>query len=231
VTDIDEEITIHGKGYSNLDQYYKDASGVDRLKSGIKIPFLYLSAINDPFVPLEIIPGEDVTLENENIFIVKTRIGGHLGFYYPGKGCWATNACLSFFESVRINLKTRSNSSKFHKKSSLRAATYLQRSSTTKLTNYFEHVAPDDCPTKNIFRHNSLPIFELPFRMDKTRFFHENRPTGINRNMQYQTKSLRDKKMIPKRAPRREHKSIMRRKSFRISQFSNVHDSYMGGLA
>lgn len=100
VTDIDEEITIHGKGYSNLDQYYKDASGVDRLKSGIKIPFLYLSAINDPFVPLEIIPGEDVTLENENIFIVKTRIGGHLGFYYPGKGCWATNACLSFFESV-----------------------------------------------------------------------------------------------------------------------------------
>ena len=100
VTDIDEEITIHGKGYSDLSQYYSDASGVDRLKRDIKIPFLYINATNDPFVPLEIIPGEETALENENIFIVKTRIGGHLGYYYPGKGCWATRACLSFFDSV-----------------------------------------------------------------------------------------------------------------------------------
>ena len=87
MTDIDKEITIHGKGYSNLNQYYADAtSGVDRLKNDIKIPFLYLNAMNDPFVPPEIIPGDDVALDNENMFIVKTRIGGHLGFYFPGKG-------------------------------------------------------------------------------------------------------------------------------------------------
>uniref|UniRef100_A0A7S2I4B1 AB hydrolase-1 domain-containing protein n=1 Tax=Helicotheca tamesis TaxID=374047 RepID=A0A7S2I4B1_9STRA len=101
VTDIDEALTIHAKGYRDLNQYYNDATSADRLQEHIAIPLLCVTAKNDPFVPVEIIPSKDVALANDNIFIANTKLlGGHIGFWLPGKGCWATKGCLSFLDSV-----------------------------------------------------------------------------------------------------------------------------------
>jgi predicted alpha/beta-fold hydrolase len=101
VTEIDRSITLPSKGYSDIHHYYNDATYIHQLRDSITMPFLCLTAKNDPFVPVDIIPTDDVAADNENIFIVNTpKVGGHIGFWLPGRGCWATRACLSFFDSV-----------------------------------------------------------------------------------------------------------------------------------
>ena len=101
VTDIDKSITIPSKGYNDILHYYNDATYIHQLRDNITMPFLCLTAKNDPFVPVECIPTHEVAADNENVFIVNTpKIGGHIGFWLPGRGCWATRACLSFFDSV-----------------------------------------------------------------------------------------------------------------------------------
>lgn len=101
VTEIDRTVTMPSKGYSDLHHYYNDATYIHQLSDSITTPFLCLTAKNDPFVPAHCIPGQDIAADNENIFIVNTaKVGGHIGFWLPGRGCWATKACLSFFDSV-----------------------------------------------------------------------------------------------------------------------------------
>jgi len=144
VPDVDSAITIYAKGYSDLNQYYKDATRIDRLQDSIKIPFLCITAKNDPFVPVKIIPTPDIAMANENIFIVNTpRLGGHIGYWLPGLGCWATKGCLSFFGSVKKYAPTKTKNRLLRRETSLQAAHNLQRSSCTGLTNYFKLVAND----------------------------------------------------------------------------------------
>ena len=127
-----------------MNQYYNDATYIHRLSDGITMPFLCLTAKNDPFVPVDIIPGHEVAARNDNIFIVNTpRVGGHIGFWLPGRGCWATKACLSFFDSVRHTITPTSRSKLLRRASSLKAAHYLERTSANGLNNYFEMVAHD----------------------------------------------------------------------------------------
>jgi len=134
VTDVDNAIIIPGKGYTNRDQYYNDASSIDQLVN-IKIPLLCITAKNDPLVPVDIIPRESDVNNNENIFIINTeRIGGHIGFWLPGKGCWATKGCLAFFDSVNNNAKTSQD--KPFRQHSIKAAKKLRLTSTTHLNNY-----------------------------------------------------------------------------------------------
>mmetsp|Transcript_16378 Transcript_16378/g.20409 ORF Transcript_16378/g.20409 Transcript_16378/m.20409 type:complete len:512 (-) Transcript_16378:122-1657(-) len=146
VTDVDQAITMHAKGYTNLDDYYRDASVVEKLRHGVAIPFLCLTAKNDPFVPAHIIPGEDIAMDNENIFIVNTETGGHIGFWVPGKGCWATRACLSFLDSVKKNVPSTAQSRSLRRQASLKAAERLKRTSSNKLTNYIDLLDSDSCP-------------------------------------------------------------------------------------
>eukprot|EP00591_Stephanopyxis_turris_P002949 CAMPEP_0195526436 /NCGR_PEP_ID=MMETSP0794_2-20130614/27490_1 /TAXON_ID=515487 /ORGANISM="Stephanopyxis turris, Strain CCMP 815" /LENGTH=442 /DNA_ID=CAMNT_0040657121 /DNA_START=380 /DNA_END=1708 /DNA_ORIENTATION=- len=146
VTDIDLAVTIKAKGYSSLDQYYDDASGLERLRNDVKIPFLAIQSMNDPFIPHEIRPGQDIAKDNENIFIVNTKdVGGHVGFWLPGKGCWATKGCLSFFESVIKNMHIQPKSPKLMRQSSIAAAHYMQRTSSTQLTDYNKFIPRDSC--------------------------------------------------------------------------------------
>jgi len=145
VTDIDDAITIHTKGYANLNQYYNDATCLDRLRDHLHIPFLCVTAKNDPFVPREILPGHGEAEANENMFVVNTRIGSHIGYWLPGRGCWATKGCLSFFHSVMKHSRRNPKSKQLRRADSLRAAHYLQRTSSSKLTNYFKLVAHDSC--------------------------------------------------------------------------------------
>uniref|UniRef100_A0A7S4T5N9 AB hydrolase-1 domain-containing protein n=1 Tax=Ditylum brightwellii TaxID=49249 RepID=A0A7S4T5N9_9STRA len=143
VTDVDEALTIHAKGYKDLNHYYNDATSADRLKEHITIPFLCITAKNDPFVPAEIIPSKEVAMANDNVFIVNTKLlGGHIGFWLPGRGCWATKGCLSFFDSVKKHVAIKPKSKYFFRQSSLHAAHNLQRTSSTGLNNYYKFL-PD----------------------------------------------------------------------------------------
>ena len=144
VTEIDRTVTMPSKGYSDLDHYYNDATYIHQLGDSITMPFLCLTAKNDPFVPEDIIPTAEVAAGNENIFIVNTpRVGGHIGFWLPGRGCWATKACLSFFDSVRQTITPTSRSKLLRRASSLKAAHYLERTSAIGLNDYFNLVAHD----------------------------------------------------------------------------------------
>lgn len=100
VTDFDNAITLPGKGYTNIEDYYKDASRHCKHLEKIKIPFLYICALNDPFTPLDIIPGLKEVNQNENLVVIKTQYGGHIGYWFPGKGCWATDCSVQFFKSI-----------------------------------------------------------------------------------------------------------------------------------
>lgn len=174
VPEIDRAITMPLKGRSEheLNSYYHEASLLRKLgdPNGVKVPLLTITSKNDPFIPLRILPSKKLCETNQNLFIVNTLYGGHIGYYRPevGKfcnfnvprnvvlvrhtfstlslGCWATNAAASFFDSVRKNISTsglRTSRELCRQKSSLEAAFKLQRSSTTGLTNYFDFLDLD----------------------------------------------------------------------------------------
>ena len=150
VPEIDRVITmpLKGRPEHELNSYYHEASLLRKLgdPNGVKIPLLTITSKNDPFIPLRILPSKKLCETNQNLFIVNTLYGGHIGYYRPEVGCWATNAAVSFFDSVRKNISTsglRASCELCKQKSSLEAAFKLQRSSTTGLTNYFDFLDLD----------------------------------------------------------------------------------------
>lgn len=147
VPDIDRAITMPLKGRKNcdLDTYYEEASALQQLGEGVRVPFLCITAMNDPFIPERVRPTKEVVQSNENIFIVNTTLGGHIGYWMPEVGCWGTNAAISFFNSVRLNATKIKKPLYDREASSIEAAYLLQRSSTTGLSNYFDFVDTDSC--------------------------------------------------------------------------------------
>jgi len=136
VPDIDREITMRLKGRQDLRQYYNNASTLGKLHE-MKIPFLCITALNDPFIPQRIVPSPEIAKRNENIFIANTERGGHIGFWLPWHGCWATCAVISFLDSCRVHLPSSSNQSPYL------TAQILQSTSYTGLTNYFDFIDLD----------------------------------------------------------------------------------------
>ncbi len=64
----------------------------------------------------------------------------------PEVGCWGTNAAMSFFNSVMVHTtKKQKRSAYVRQTSSIEAATLLQRSSRTGLSNYFDFMDIDSC--------------------------------------------------------------------------------------
>nr|KAI8753046.1 phospholipase ABHD3-like [Biomphalaria glabrata] len=78
IKDFDERFTSKLFGYSSVDHYYTEASLHTKVHS-LARPVLCLSAADDPFAPETSIPMKEAE-ENENIAIVKTACGGHIGF-------------------------------------------------------------------------------------------------------------------------------------------------------
>ena len=83
VPEIDRCITMPLKGMKDDDlyTYYNEASALEKLKDGmsVSIPFLCVTAKNDPFIPPPVRPTKEVAQSNENIFVVNTKLGGHIG--------------------------------------------------------------------------------------------------------------------------------------------------------
>ncbi|XP_072038020.1 phospholipase ABHD3-like [Amphiura filiformis] len=79
IKQFDQRMTVKMFGYRDVDHYYSDACLIEKMHK-IKVPTLCLSASDDPFSPHRAIPIEEAIKEGENILLVVTPYGGHLGF-------------------------------------------------------------------------------------------------------------------------------------------------------
>lgn len=82
IREFDSRITYKMFGYESCDHYYKHASLHDKIHA-LQVPVLTLNAADDPFSPLHAIPVEEAH-QNDNIAMVVTSHGGHIGFLEGG---------------------------------------------------------------------------------------------------------------------------------------------------
>lgn len=80
LVDFDENVTRRAFGYESVDAYYRDSSSANFIKS-VGIPFLSLSALDDPICDVSAIPYEEFTL-NPNTILATFPSGGH-GMLFP----------------------------------------------------------------------------------------------------------------------------------------------------
>lgn len=78
VQEIDVCVTKKIFNIADLNSFYKTNSSGEYIPL-IKKPFMIINASDDPVVPLETIPFKKIE-ENENVIMVLTKNGGHIGF-------------------------------------------------------------------------------------------------------------------------------------------------------
>ena len=95
--DFDDAVTAVLHGFADAADYWQRASSKPWLR-GIGVPTLVLNATNDPFVPMESLPGPaDVS---EEVRLEQPDQGGHVGFLagpFPGNVGWLPQRLLDFF--------------------------------------------------------------------------------------------------------------------------------------
>lgn len=97
--EFDEEFTIKMTDYESTEQYYADAS-VGYNLSRIKVPTLSLNSQDDPIVPFYPETAKNI-IENPNILLAYTKIGGHIGFYTGWSPVrWYPKPCLEFLDAT-----------------------------------------------------------------------------------------------------------------------------------
>jgi len=95
---FDEHYTAPMHGYTSSWDYYYRASSRGFIAK-VRIPFLLLNAMNDPFVPASLFP--NVAEMPDNITLEQPIDGGHVGFVtgpFPGKLTWLPERLCEFFE-------------------------------------------------------------------------------------------------------------------------------------
>jgi abhydrolase domain-containing protein 2 len=71
-------------GFNTTQEFYSSMSSCHHMKN-IRVPMVFLNALDDPIVPPELLEiPRDVALNNENIIYIEQKFGGHLGFYEGG---------------------------------------------------------------------------------------------------------------------------------------------------
>lgn len=95
----DREVTAKLNGFEDEIDYWTQASSKNYM-DGVSIPTLMIHAANDPFLPGEDLPYQDM-LKSSYIKLLLTEDGGHLGFItgpWPWKPeRWLEHKILSFF--------------------------------------------------------------------------------------------------------------------------------------
>ena len=99
--EFDDAFTAPMHGFANADDYWDRGSALAWLKD-IAVPTLIVNARNDPFLPLEALPGP---IEVSPVVTLELpEHGGHVGFLQgppPGDPLWLPRRMLDFFESHR----------------------------------------------------------------------------------------------------------------------------------
>ena len=94
---FDEHYTAPTHGYTSSWDYYHRASSRGFIAQ-IRLPFLLLNAMNDPFVPASLFPNESEV--PNNVTLEQPTDGGHVGFVtgpFPGRLTWLPERLCEFF--------------------------------------------------------------------------------------------------------------------------------------
>lgn len=104
VREFDDVITAPQFGYRDAQDYYENV-GAKRVAARIRVPFLMITAQNDPFVPYKSFLAAKIS-DNPAIRFVAPRHGGHCGFISRHAGperFWAEQRIVDFCEGLRSN--------------------------------------------------------------------------------------------------------------------------------
>lgn len=80
IWEFDDQFTAPLHGFASAADYYAQASAIGYLK-GVRLPTLLLSAVDDPFLPAEVLDDvRAIATENPSLAIEFPARGGHVGF-------------------------------------------------------------------------------------------------------------------------------------------------------
>lgn len=98
VRTFDHHFTAPAGGYASVDEYYASA-GAGTLLEGIRVPSLLVTAVNDPFVPPDIIVPHHGAADGRVQVRLAAR-GGHVGYHVTGQdgrpAFWAAQPLLAW---------------------------------------------------------------------------------------------------------------------------------------
>ncbi|MDH3649974.1 MAG: hypothetical protein OEQ53_09830, partial [Saprospiraceae bacterium] len=95
--DFDNVFTTKLTGFRDADEYYAQGSANNFL-AYVTVPTFILNATNDPFLEEPSYPRR-IANESPFIHLEMPKYGGHVGYWYPGRGqSYAEERCLAFLE-------------------------------------------------------------------------------------------------------------------------------------
>jgi predicted alpha/beta-fold hydrolase len=101
VREFDDAITAPQFGYRDAQEYY-EAAGAKRVVERIRVPYLLITAEDDPFVPYDSIRASGVE-RNSAVTTKVPKHGGHCGFISEETGAerfWAESRIVDFCQSL-----------------------------------------------------------------------------------------------------------------------------------
>lgn len=96
IWEFDDKITAPLHGFSGAEDYYQKCSSLGFIKS-IDIETLLIQSCNDPLIPMNSIPTEDMLPPAVQLQL--TQKGGHVGFISSSGTNWLEQRILNFVES------------------------------------------------------------------------------------------------------------------------------------
>jgi predicted alpha/beta-fold hydrolase len=96
--EFDREVQTVTWGYPTENAYYRDASSSDAVL-GIRIPFLAISALDDPIAVYDAIPFQEFT-QNPYTVLLTTSLGGHISWFEIGGGRWHAKPICDFLNHM-----------------------------------------------------------------------------------------------------------------------------------
>jgi len=115
IYDFDDAVTAPVHGFASAHDYYSRSSSI-RFLSRVRVPTLLLSAIDDPFLPSEVLDEvRTIASRNRSLQLEFTARGGHVGFvagrwpwrpfyYAEWRACEFLSARLATFRSPSISV-------------------------------------------------------------------------------------------------------------------------------
>lgn len=98
IRQFDDLITSRLFGYKDSTDYYLKNSS-SQFMSQIEVPFLAISALDDPVCPESAIP-RDVFRSNPHLVLAQTQYGGHLGYHEDLNSTWFPRPIAEFCDAI-----------------------------------------------------------------------------------------------------------------------------------
>lgn len=100
--EFDRAVHTRTWGWPTENAYYRDASSSDAIM-GIRIPFLAISALDDPIALEEAVPFGEFQ-QNPYTVLCTTSLGGHLSWFEIGEGRWHTKPICNFLNKLATEI-------------------------------------------------------------------------------------------------------------------------------